>query len=155
MKITPEQLAALQLQQQKNIARSTSGEGFALALNQEMNLGTPVQSGTAIPTAMPMVGLDQAVQAAMLQTSTEQSVMNKMDSLLSQWENYSQTIGTPHGNLRDGYTQLAAIRENIQEVKGHMAHSPAHETMLQSILEELDILTTTEEFKFNRGDYLN
>lgn len=153
MKITLDQLAALQLQQQKNTARPTSGEGFALALNQEMNLGTPIQSGQSVPMAMPLVGLDQALQAAMLNKPTEQTVMNKMDSLLSQWENYSQTIGAPNGSLRDGYTQLAAIRENIQEVRGDMAHSPANG--LQSILEELDILTTTEEFKFNRGDYLN
>ena len=154
MKITPEQIAALQLQQ-KNTGRSASGEGFAQALTQEMNSGTSVQSSMVAPPAMPLVGLDQALQAAMLHKPTEQTVMDKMDSLLSKWENYSQTLGSEGGNLREGYNLLAGIRQSIQVVKSDLAAKPASGQELHDMIEELDILTTTEEFKFNRGDYLN
>lgn len=154
MKITSEQLAALQLQQ-KNKARNASGEGFAQALAQELDSDASTEASKAVPSASPMVRLDQAMQAAMLNIPTEQTVMDKMNSLLSKWENYSQVIGTADGNLREGYSLLADIRQNIQEVKGDLAKSPALGQGLQTMVEELDILATTEEFKFNRGDYLN
>lgn len=155
MKITPEQIAALQLQQQKNTVRSASGEGFAQMLTQEMNSGTSAQGVSAATPTMPVAGLDQVLQAAMLNKPTEQTVMEKMDSLLSKWENYSQTLGAEEGSLREGYHLLADIRQNIQEVKNDLAANPASGQELQSMVEELDILTTTEEYKFNRGDYLN
>ena len=154
MKITSEQLAALQLQQ-KNKARNASGEGFAQALAQELDSESSTAASTAVPSASPMLRLDQAMQAAMLNIPTEQTVMDKMNSLLSKWENYSQVIGATDGNLREGYSLLADIRQNIQEVKGDLAKSPALGQGLQTMVEELDILATTEEFKFNRGDYLN
>jgi hypothetical protein len=152
MKITPDQLAALQLQQ-KNTARNTPGEGFAKALAQELGSESTAQTSNAAPATGPMVRLDQALQAAMLQKPTEQTVMDKMNALLSKWEDYSQIIGSENGNLREGYNLLADIRQNIQEVKGDLAQTSGQG--LAAMVEELDILTTTEEFKFNRGDYLN
>lgn len=154
MKITPEQIAALQLQQ-KNTARSTSGDGFAQALTQEMNTETPVQAASGATPVVPMAGLDQILHASMLQQPTEQTVMEKMDTLLSKWENYSQTLGAEGGSLREGYHLLTDIRQDIQEVKNDLAINPASRQELHSMVEELDILTTTEEYKFNRGDYLN
>lgn len=152
MKITPDQLAALQLQQ-KNAARNAPGEGFAQALAQELSEGSSAATSAASPAAGPVVRLDQALQAAMLQKPTEQTVMDKMNALLSKWEDYSQIIGSENGNLREGYTLLADIRQNIQEVKHNLAQTPIQG--LSAMVEELDILSTTEEFKFNRGDYLN
>lgn len=152
MKITSDQLAALQLQQ-KNAARNAPGEGFAQALAQELSEGSSAAASAASPAAGPVVRLDQALQAAMLQKPTEQTVMDKMNALLSKWEDYSQIIGSENGNLREGYTLLADIRQNIQEVKHNLAQTPIQG--LSAMVEELDILSTTEEFKFNRGDYLN
>ncbi len=152
MKITPDQLAALQLQQ-KNAARNKPGEGFAQALAQELDGKGLAATSATTPATGPMVRLDQALQAAMLQKPSEQTVMDKMNALLSKWEDYSQIIGSENGNLREGYSLLSDIRHNIQEVKGDLAQTPIQG--LAAVVEELDILTTTEEFKFNRGDYLN
>jgi hypothetical protein len=154
MKITSDQLAALQLQQ-KNAARNVSGEGFAQALAQELQSGSAVQAGAAAQPTGPVVRLDQALQAAMLTQPTEQTIMDKMSSLLSKWENYSQIIGEANGDLREGYNLLADIRQDIREVKSDLAQNPGLGSSLESMVEELDILATTEEFKFNRGDYLN
>lgn len=148
MKVTLDQLAALQ-HQQKNIARNAPGEGFAQALAQELETG-PVVAG--LQSAVPTVPL--AIHTALLQPPTERTVMEKMDSLLSQWENYSQCIAKD-GNLRQGYALLTDIRNNIQTVKEDLAQKPGLGAGLHSMVEELDILTTTEEFKFNRGDYVN
>ena len=153
MKITSDQLAALQLQQ-KNAARNASGEGFAQALAQELQSDSATAGTAATPTG-PVVRLDQALQAAMLTQPTEQTIMDKMSSLLSKWENYSQIIGEANGDLREGYNLLADIRQDIREVKSDLAQNPGLGHSLESMVEELDILATTEEFKFNRGDYLN
>lgn len=152
MKITSDQLAALQLQQ-KNKARNAHGDGFAQALAQELDSGSPAAAGAA--PAGPALRLDQALQAAMLNKPTEQTIMDKMSSLLSKWENYSQIIGAADGNLREGYNLLSDIRQDIREVKSDLAQNPALGQNLETMVEELDILATTEEFKFNRGDYLN
>lgn len=154
MKVTLDQLAALQ-HQQKNAARTTPDQGFAQALAQELESGTPAQSITGATPVVPAVRLDQAMQTTQLLNPTEQTVMDKMDALLSQWENYSQIIGTKDGSLREGYTLLADIKQNIQSVKEDLAHKSSQGSRLANMVEELDILTTTEEFKFNRGDYLN
>jgi hypothetical protein len=154
MKITSDQLAALQLQQ-KNKARNGPDDGFAQALAQELDSGSEAKAGAAMTPAGPMVRLDQALQAAMLNKPTEQTIMDKMNSLLSKWENYSQIIGEADGDLREGYTLLADIRQDIREVKSDMALNPDQAQGLENMVEELDILATTEEFKFNRGDYLN
>ncbi len=158
MKITSDQLAALQ-QEQKNTAQTKAGEGFAQILSQEMQSDSTTSSG-ALSGTVPMAGLGQTLQAAMLlnptsqTTQTEQTVMEKMDSLLSQWENYSQAIGSSDGSLKEGYHLLADIRQNIQEVKSSLSQTTATPG-ISDMVEELDILATTEEFKFNRGDYLN
>jgi len=154
MKITSDQLAALQLQQ-KNKARSASGDGFASALAEELDSGSAVQTGAPATPAAPMARLDQTLQAAMLNKTTRQTVMDKMDTLLSKWENYSQIIGASNGNLREGYSLLADIRQDIRAVKSDLAQTPNPGEGLETMVEDLDILATTEEFKFNRGDYLN
>jgi len=154
MKITSDQLAALQLQQQK-LARNSSGDGFAQALAHELDAGQTGQPGAAAAPLGPAARLDQTLQAALLQTPTEQTVMDKMQTLLSKWENYSRVIGGQEGNLRQGYSLLADIRHDLQEVKGDLERMPAPGQTLTAMVEELDILATTEEFKFNRGDYMN
>jgi hypothetical protein len=154
MKITSDQLAALQLTQ-KNTARNAPGDGFAQALAQELDTNSAAQADTAQALAGPMVRLDQALQAAMLCKPTEQNIMDKMQDLLSKWENYSRVIGGQEGNLREGYSLLADIQNDLQQVKDDLARVPAPGQGLTAMVEELDVLATTEEFKFNRGDYLN
>lgn len=154
MKITSDQLAALQIKQ-KNAARNTPGDGFAQALAQELDASPTSQAGTAQAPVGPAVRLDQALQAAMLRNPTEQNVMDKMQDLLSKWENYSRIIGGQEGNLREGYSLLADIQNDLREVKDDLARIPAPGQGLTAMIEELDVLATTEEFKFNRGDYLN
>ena len=154
MKITSDQLAALQLQQ-KNTARNIPGEGFAQALAQELNTGSVAGAGATATQTGPVLRLDQALQAAMLNKPTEQTIMDKMSSLLSKWENYSQIIGAAHGDLREGYNLLSDIRQDITDVRSDLAQNPGLGKNLEAMVEELDILATTEEFKFNRGDYIN
>lgn len=90
----------------KNAARNVNGEGFAQALAQELQSGSSVQAGAAATPTGPVVRLDQALQAAMMTQPTEQTIMDKMSSLLSKWENYSQIIGAANGDLREGYNLL-------------------------------------------------
>lgn len=154
MKITPEQLAALQ-QQQKKTVQPASGTGFAQALTQEMLADPPAQTASGKSLVTPLLGLDQILQTAMLPQPTEQAIMEKMDSLFSKWENYSQTLGTSQGSLREGYHLLAELRQSIQEVKNDLESKATTAPGLHAMIEELEILATTEEYKFNRGDYLN
>jgi hypothetical protein len=153
MKITPDQLAALQSQQKKT-SQSNRGEEFMRLLTQEMQSGDAAQGTTVFP-ATPQPGIGQILQTSMLHTSTERTIMDKMDALLTRWENYSQSLATPQHNLREGYRILDDIRSRIREVKEDATVMAAGGQSLERMIEELDILTVTEEFKFNRGDYMN
>lgn len=154
MKITPDQLSAL-LPQQKKTSQASQGDGFARALTQEMRSEDAAQQALAASPVMPQAGIGQLLQASMLHTSTERTVMDKMDALIAKWEDYSQTLAAPQGDLRAGYRMLDDIRSQVREVKGEASGMTAGKPELDRIIEELDILAVTEEFKFNRGDYVN
>ncbi len=76
--------------------------------------------------------------------------------LQAQYTVPSSFILTPHFRplVADDLPTIR-YRVGIQAVKEDLAHKSGLGAGLHSMVEELDILTTTEEFKFNRGDYLN
>ena len=79
--------------------------------------------------------------------------MNQVDQLLSKWENYAAGLEKPEADLRGLYATLQEISRQIKELKENF-NLNSQKPELKSILEELEIMTTTEEIKFNRGDYI-
>jgi hypothetical protein len=152
MKITPDQIAKLnneQIKTQKNKA-----EDFSKILNQELN-AKPVPgsgpSGTAGPSSPSVTPL---LSPAMLNIQqTETTLMNQVDQLLTKWENYAAGLEGPEPNLRGLYVTLQDISRQIKDLKENF-NLNSQKPELKSILEELEIMTTTEEIKFNRGDYI-
>lgn len=170
MKIQTEQLDAL-FKQQELRAQKPAGatrEDFGTTLAQELGLA---QGGKASATT-PLPGAQNAVIGQMLLGDTEntaapdsdmEAVMQQSLSLasgaLDTWESYVGALnqaGKPgaQGNLRDAYgflqgldSQVAALKQGAQPVLGK---NPA----LANIVQELDVMTATEKFKFNRGDYV-
>jgi hypothetical protein len=57
----------------------------------------------------------------------------------------------PDGSgLREAHAALQDMQGQVDGLKAAAKDQPG----LQSIVNELDVLTRTEQFKFNRGDYL-
>ena len=152
MKITPDQIARLNSEQVKT-QKNRAGD-FSKIFNQELNTSAQTNnqiSGTAGPSSPSVSPL---LSPAMLNIQqTETAIMNQVDQVLTRWENYAAGLKKPEPDLRGLYATLQDISGQIKNLKENF-NLNTQKPELQSILEELEILTTTEEIKFNRGDYI-
>ncbi|MGM0424867.1 MAG: hypothetical protein ACQEQX_08120 [Thermodesulfobacteriota bacterium] len=158
MKIHPDQLKNLQDQFQKQGAgQSKQDSNFSRILEQELDPGkkAPEQISSSRLDQSSLQALHTQLKTQGTEQSSNQSEagpMHKLESLLGQWEIYSQQL--QQGNsLQQSYQTLQNINSSIQELK----QSPEMEGQgpgLESMLGELEVLAVTEEIKFNRGDYL-
>lgn len=154
--------AVLQLQeQQAQFPRRSSNQanGFEALLNNQL---------AAEKTAAPLGA--QEAQASVfshliMETPGTEAVTNpdlavleeafaQASGTLDMWDKYASILGSSPADsaLRDAYSLLEGIDSRIVELRGNAvtATNPA----LNGLLNELEILSATEKFKFNRGDYL-
>ena len=151
LRVNPEQTDALQ----KNKA---GAEAFGDILAQELSQAQGVTSETntvasqqTIATNLGLLGASapQKAEALALQEAALQ-----VENLFTDVESYAlQLRSDTSGSLREAYATLQGMSDNIARLKESspgLNQSPE----LASLVNELDVLTTTEMFKFNRGDYL-
>ena len=169
MKVTNDQLEALLRQQSQSSSTSRTqtaqGGGFEAALTEQLGLENAVAT-SAFPTA----AAGQASQASMISqmllgtTQTEatdieedviQSAFSQASGTLDMWDSYVNALGSSGqgGSLREAYSLLQGIDGQVAALKTNTAAVRGQNTGLDSLVNELDVMTATEKFKFNRGDY--
>ena len=169
MKVTNDQLEALLRQQSQSSstsrAQTAQGGGFEAALTEQMGLENAVAT-SAFPTA----AAGQASQASMISqmllgtTQTEsadidedviQTAFSQASGTLDMWDSYVNALGSSGqgGSLREAYSLLQGIDGQVAALKTNTAAVRGQNTGLDSLVNELDVMTATEKFKFNRGDY--
>lgn len=159
MKIQTDQIAPLQ-QTGTVQAKSAPATNFGEILAKEVDSGQQTAKSAGLPPLGGTAGLAQAVavQAAGQVTgasSERQAVMDNVDSILNQWEKYSgQLADGSSSQLRQAYGTLETIQANVQKLKDENPGLENNSPQLSSLVNELDVMTTTEKIKFNRGDYL-
>ncbi len=124
-----EEMLSQQLGQGQNTAPSISGMQNLDAL---MIMGGTGLEGTA-----------EDAELAGLFTQAEE--------LLGDWEAYAKTLGA--GQDKAAWSQLAGLDTRIQGLRGEVGQLGSRGEGLDAVLNELEVLTATEKFKFNRGDY--
>ncbi len=164
MKITNDELDALRQQEQTKSKTTTEAGNFGELLAQELgedNSASGVEGLGAPPPGAKTLGIGSMLQVENISETqeampTEQEVMDNIDSLLSKWENYAQTLQTQDQDegLRQAYGVLENIQQDIDGLKGSMPNLAQENSDLQGMVDELEIMTVTEKIKFNRGDYL-
>lgn len=169
MKIRTDHLEALRQEELQRTKQSSKTGMFADVLAKETatdDTGATQDSSqakavAAAPLPLDVEGVETATgpEAADGNPPTEQMVMEHLDSVLTQWEAYASGLkgGAGEGDLREAYGRLETISSQVGQIKetlpGMQQGSPASPA-LQSMVNELEILTVTERFKFNRGDYM-
>jgi hypothetical protein len=157
MKIQPDQITTVQQTGQVQSARSSPSQDFGAMLAKEVG---SVQSTASAPPPGGVASLSQMVAAAAAQpvqgsSDTEKAVMDNVDNLLNQWEKYADQLASgSSGNLRQAYGTLENIQTGVQKLKDEYPDLSGQSPQLSSLVNELDVMTTTEQVKFNRGDYL-
>lgn len=165
MEINAQNLEALlQLREQQAQPQRKSGgqaQGFEALLNDQLHAGS-----SSDQTINPMAAQDaqaslysrlileapQADSAMSPDMAVLDAAFEQASGALDMWDRYASILGSPSSTaLRDAYSVLEGIDSRIMELKGSPAASsnPA----LSGLLNELEVLSATERFKFNRGDY--
>lgn len=169
MKITNEQIDALLRQGQPTGTRpAQAGDGgaFAAAFAQQLGMGGAEAAG-ATTGPPPAVGAPQASMISqMLLAQPEEAVSGDDDVLqsafamasgtLDLWDSYRSALqgAGQGGSLREAYSLLEGIDGQVADLKAGAAGLQNRNAGLDSLINELEVMTATEKFKFNRGDYL-
>ncbi len=167
MKIRTDHLEALRQEELQRANQSPKTGMFADVLAKEAatddTTGATQDSSQAKAVAAAPLPLDvgsvesaTGTEAAEGNPPTERMVMEHLDSVLTQWEAYASGLkgGTGEGDLREAYGVLENISSQVGQIKETLPGVPQGSPALQSMVDELEILTVTERFKFNRGDYI-
>jgi len=164
MKVHVEQLKARLQQEQAGLKAQPKGKGFEAVLAQELG-----QSGGGAQGVLPPPpGMQAGVVSQMLLGAPEQteSVDPFEDALRQSFQQASGLLDSMNayvdalsargadGSLKAIYPLLEGLERQMGVLKQGAAPLEAKHAGLASLINELEVLTTTEKFKFNRGDYL-
>ena len=159
MKISNEQLRIMQESelrkaQQQGKLGGEFGDIFARQLEQARAPASPTGHPLmSVRTAAQLHPVEQAAAVQGLFSSNEAAT--RMDGMFTSFERYAEQIARSEtGSLREAY---GLLQEVSGQIAGFRAAFPdAEEAMpeMALLLNELNVLMTTETFKFNRGDYL-
>jgi len=154
MKIRPDQIEGVQPEQtqRKNKAK-LPGQAFGDLLNQEVAKGTAPQAAAGLappPIVNPMIAAEAATSVQKID-SAGAAVTGQVESILDKWDSYAATLAGPQAGLKSAYGTLDEITKDVANLK---EGQPNLDPGLRSIVDELETLATTEQFKFNRGDYV-
>lgn len=162
MNIRTEQLDALRRQQEYTASKSVpeKGTSFADALARQLSTSTEdIQQQISVPPPGAQVGvIGEMLIGSAANTSggtTVETVVQQTSGALDMWDSYADALsksGTT--DLRQAYSllqgldsQLTALKESAQPILGQNPE-------LANIVNDLEVMTATEKFKFNRGDYI-
>jgi hypothetical protein len=165
MKIQNDLIEALKQQQkaEQDKAKPDTGK-FGELLSGELQKGEETAGGPRAAAPPPgaraygagaLLNVDQIASVESVNQS-EQAVMQNIEHLLEQWEDYAQSLSSPAGEqgLRRAYGVLQHISSGVEGIKDANPDLGEQNPALQTMVDELEILTVTEQYKFNRGDYL-
>lgn len=163
MKIHPDQLKALEQEQSKSGKAQQADKGFGDLLAKEMgkaDAGAQAQGTAKMPP--PGAGLlpgqilaAQATAGTGESTASGGQVMENLENLMSDWENYAAGLESSTGNpnLRQADGMLGRIESGVEEIRKQMPGGTGNPD-LDAFVNEVEILAVTERIKFNRGDYM-
>ena len=168
MEINAQQLEALLRvqEQQAQTARKPAGQpgAFDSLLAQQLSgQEAGVADASPLPPGAQAVLYSQillngasASEATDPDTAVFQAAFDQASGTLDKWDAYAKTLGSSatDGSLREAYALLEGIDSEVARLRQDTAGVRGKNQGLDSLLNELEVLTATEKFKFNRGDYL-
>ncbi len=165
MKIRSDQLDALQQQEEIKKRSKSTGDGFGDLFAQELGLQDEASNTQAVvaPVGARAMVLDPLLMANPVQETgavegtgeDAAAVVGQLDGMLDKWDTYSQQIGaTTDPDLKGAYDTLESISGDIAQLKQNNPELSARYPELGSVANELEVMSFTERFKMNRGDYV-
>jgi len=162
MKISNEQIRAIQEKEASRTKRPQELGDFDELLARQLDNGQQQVSATASePVSASVKGTVSLPFADGVEGSSgsvpffSEEAAALMEGMFNTFERYADQIaGNEKGDLRDAYSLLENMGGQIADFKARFPNAGAEQPELAAMINELDVLATTETFKFNRGDYL-
>ncbi|MDR1241693.1 MAG: hypothetical protein LBM00_02755 [Deltaproteobacteria bacterium] len=112
------------------------------------------QSATAL--ALLLRQAEESNRLAETEDTEDGLVAGDLEKLLNKWDEYAGALSRQDsdGGLRGVYALLQGMSAELNDLKAACKDLLAKNPALDSLVNELDVLTATETIKFNRGDYL-
>ncbi|MBQ7608298.1 MAG: hypothetical protein IJU76_10070 [Desulfovibrionaceae bacterium] len=143
-----------------------SAENFGDILNNALVAQEPSDTSPMYTSLLPRSEQADMISKMLLQPLNQdsgealtphflQDTLANASGTLDLWDSYAKTLESASGNngLRDAYSILENIGVQISQLKNRAASLKSNDFGLNSLINELDIMATTERIKFNRGDY--
>jgi len=163
MKVRIEQLKALLQQEQAVPKPQPRGEGFEAVFAKELRqpggdaqaiLPPPLGAQAGVVSQMLLGAPEEAESADPFEEALRQS-FQQASGLLDSMNAYVDALSArgADGNLKAIYPLLEGLERQMGVMKQGAAPLEAKHAGLAGLMNELEVLMTTEKFKFNRGDY--
>ena len=156
MEIRPDQIEGVQPEQSQRKGKAKQSEqAFGDLLNQEVARGETAapQYVAPPPIVNPLIAAGTVAQVQSV-SDTGAQVADQVESILDKWDDYAATLADPQAGLKSAYGTLDEIADDVASLKAEQPELATTHPGLKSIVDELEALTATEQFKFNRGDYV-
>ena len=160
MKIQPDQIRALQNNAPHREA-ARSAEGFEALLARQIAEEKARESAPAGGTNVLPRGLAPVSPTGTVDSPTPENremgleIASRMELLFTGMEDYARQLAEDSpGSLRGAYTLLEGTTREIASLKSAYPDMAQGQPDLAALVNELEILSLNETFKFNRGDYL-
>lgn len=155
MEINTQQIEALLKTQEQKAQRKTgeTGQGFEAVLSQQM--AAEAQGEVTPPSAAPQAEMISQIllDKSGLDYAALNSAFDQASGALDLWDSYARSIRQDQTSLRDAYSILEGIDSKVSQLRQESASMNIRHSGLDEVLSQLEILSATEKFKLNRGDY--
>lgn len=164
MKINSDYLKALQqvteLKKQDASNKNSVAAGFEDQLMQALaGQGTENILSPETLTAKDLGSVDLSLSGLVVENSVNtengSELMDEFARLLDSFDAYAEKIGSQgQVDLKSAYAALEEISNGLSGLKERASEQEQRMPGFQAMLNELEVMATTERFKLNRGDYL-
>ncbi|MDL2317417.1 hypothetical protein LJC59_10190 [Desulfovibrio sp. OttesenSCG-928-A18] len=166
MKITREQLQALQENQPQRAANKSAAGEFGELLARHLEAGANGAAATAslldasglrqtVPVLADGISFASEVQAGEQGAGLVAEAAAAMEGIFGSLEQYAAQLSRDKGaNLREADALLRDVDGQIAQFRSRFGAMAAEQPALSGLITEAEVLSTTERFKFNRGDYI-
>lgn len=160
MKISTEQLQALQRQTEIKAKGQRTDGGFDALLSEQ--LGSAAVPGTAAfgltrasTAALGLGGVDPVLSAdASPENDSLDAVAESLEAMLGGLDEYAGALSSPQGaDLRKAYGILQDMDKSLTALREATPDLAKRHAGMASMLDEIAVITRTERVKMNRGDY--
>jgi hypothetical protein len=162
MKIRNDQLQALQQQQGETRVKPGRGGDFESLLAARIGeaqgteagaSASPLTGGLAAHLSPALLGLEEDGAEAAGALGLDE-VSQSIDGLFTAMDAYAASLSSPEGDLRGAYALLRNLDRDVKALREAVPDLGTRHAGLAAVVNELEVMTVTEHFKFNRGDYL-